>query len=160
MSQAFVKEGDASDDLPERPISDKPNYVTPSGLADLKRKRDGLAALHDRLAAAKPRDADALKRVERDLRYYEARLGGHILIQRKPPYPAEVLFGATVEVRDEAGIHRYAIVGEDEADPARGLLSWSSPFALALLGSKPGGEVSWESDGRARRCSILSVSYG
>jgi hypothetical protein len=36
MSRAFTKEGDAGDDLPERPVSQGPNYVTPHGLELLR----------------------------------------------------------------------------------------------------------------------------
>ena len=160
MSQAFVKEGDASDDLPERPLSGRPNYVTRAGHDELKRKRDELGERRSKLVARRGQGTDdELKLVERDLRYFEARLGSAILVQRPGAPPQDILFGAQVEVRDASGVHRYVIVGEDEADPAQGKLSWASPLALALMGGKPGDEVSWESPEGPARLSIVSVSY-
>lgn len=160
MSQAFVKEGDASDDLPERPQSDQPNYVTAAGLAELRRRTEELAGRRAELTAHRqPETEAALKLVERDLRYFEARLDTAILVERSGAPPAEARFGAIVEVQDAAGRRRYAIVGEDEADPAQGKLGWSSPLALALVGAKAGDAVSWRVAQGENRLTVVSVAY-
>lgn len=150
MSQAFVKEGDASDDLPERPVSEEPNYVTPQGLRELRERVSALLERRKTAAAELERKA-----AERDLRYYQARLESAIVVDHREGAPEDVRFGAEVEVRDQAGLKRFAIVGEDEAEPARGKLAWSSPLALALLGARPGDAVDF-GDGRL---SVVSVRY-
>ena len=58
-----------------------------------------------------------------------------------PEDAAEVHFGSTVTIeRNDGRRQTYRIVGEDEADPAHGTLSYVSPVAQALMG-KPVGEV-------------------
>lgn len=151
MSVAFTKEQDgesAAADLPDRPLSPHPNLVTP----------DGLAALDMALAAAKAAfsaaqageiqtDRTAMARATRDLRYFGARRASAQLIQ--PVKDGAVRFGASVTFEREDGRRQtYRIVGEDQADPARGSVSYISPLAQALLGKAlgdlaavPGGEV-------------------
>ena len=55
--------------------------------------------------------------------------------------PDEVAFGTRVTIIRDGPTITYQIVGEDEADPARGLLNWASPLATALLGGQVGDEV-------------------
>jgi transcription elongation factor GreB len=72
----------------------------------------------------------------------------------------QVFFGATVTVQDEAGAtDSYAIVGIDEADPARGRISWISPLARALLKAREGEAVRCQIPGGTRELEILSVRY-
>jgi transcription elongation factor GreB len=126
MSGAFTKEGDAADDFPERPIPDRPNYVTEAGLAAL---RQAVADLLVRRAHA----ADK-KLIDRDLRYFEARVDSAILVKHASP-PPDARFGAVVTLDDGRTV---SIVGEDEAEPEKGKLAWSSPLASVLIGLKPG----------------------
>jgi transcription elongation GreA/GreB family factor len=139
MSRAFVKE-DANPDgdaLPERAISPHPNYVTAEGLAliDAELVRLGLA-----LAEA-DEDRAARAGVERDLRYWRVRRATAEVIA-PPADNAEVRFGARVTIEREDGRRQtWRIVGEDEADPARGTLSYVSPLAAALIGRGVGDVV-------------------
>ena len=149
MSQAFRKEGDAPEESPERPVPQGPNYVTPAGLAALEEKARALAAR--RPAAGE----DERRAIDRDLRYCEARLSSALLVDNSRNPPPDVRFGARVETREGETTRRYAIVGQDEADPARGLLSWSSPLAMALLGAKAGDKVPFGDE----TLEVLSVSY-
>lgn len=153
MSQAFTKEGDAADDFPEKPVSDRPNYVTSAGLAELEAQGKALARRRAKLS----QDDPSRKLVERDLRYVQARLASAILVPPPPADIKEARFGCVVEVEEGGARRRYAIVGEDEADPAAGKLAWSSPLALALMGAKAGDAVSWESPSGARRLDVVSV---
>jgi len=58
------------------------------------------------------------------------------------PEPGRVQFGVTVEIEREDGRRqRFRIVGEDEADPARGSVSYVSPLARAVLGRRVGDAV-------------------
>ena len=139
MSRAFVKEdaGDGGDGLPDRPVSPHVNYVTPEGLALIDAK---LARLQDELAAAGD-DRAAQARVQRDLRYWRARHASAEVV-RPPADPSEVRFGATVTIRREGGrTQTFRIVGEDEADPARGSLAYVAPLAGALMGKRVGDVI-------------------
>jgi transcription elongation GreA/GreB family factor len=140
MSRAFTKEpdgDDVADDLPERPVSSHPNYVTAEGLAAIEAE---LARLQTELAAAGG-DRGARARVERDLRYWRSRRASAEVI---PPTSDadEVRFGSTVRIaRDDGRQQTWRIVGEDEADPAKGTLSYVAPLARALVGKRIGNTV-------------------
>jgi transcription elongation GreA/GreB family factor len=142
MSRAFVKEeegGEAFEDLPDRPISPHPNFVTPEGLALMEAE---LARLHEEHAAAQAaEDKIALAKTSRDLRYWTARRASAQVIQ--PPEDAsDVHFGSTVTIeRDDGRRQTFRIVGEDEADPAKGTISYASPLARALTGKGIGETI-------------------
>ena len=141
MSKAFTKEpegGDVYDDLPDRPISPH-NLVTPKGLEMIEAE---LARLHQEHAEAHDADDRALlAKINRDLRYWTSRRAtAHVM---EPPTDAtEVHFGSTVTIlRDDGRRQTYRIVGEDEADPSAGTLSYVSPVAQALMGKAIGDVV-------------------
>ena len=143
MSVAFTKEEDneaAAAFLPERPISPHPNWVTARGLAELDAE---LAAAKEAVAAAQgnadlKNDRSAMARAMRDLRYFTARRASAEL--REPDgEPGVVAFGRTVRFqRDDGRTQSFRIVGEDEADAAKGSVSHVSPIARALLGKRVG----------------------
>jgi transcription elongation GreA/GreB family factor len=141
MSRAFVKDGDGDgiEPLPDRPISPHPNLVTPEGLALIERN---LAEAQERHAAAfKAEDRAAQAAAARDLRYWSARRASAQVV-KPPAAPQEAAFGATVTIlRDDGRRQTWRIVGEDEADPAKGTLSYVSPVARALLGKQVGDVV-------------------
>lgn len=142
MSRAFVREtegGEAFEDLPDRAISAHANLVTSSGLARIDRD---IAALQQRLADAQAADDKAeVARASRDLRYWSRRRSTAELIP--PPQDAsQVRFGSRVTIeRDDGRTQTYRIVGEDEADPAQGSISYVSPLARALMGKQVGDVV-------------------
>jgi transcription elongation GreA/GreB family factor len=164
MSRGFVKEDDlehAGTDLPERPISALPNYVTASGLMQLELNAKALST--ERLNIAHLKDDQAamqkLAVIERDLRYVSARLKTAIL--STPPENSElVLFGATVTVENEAGEPNiFIIVGDDEADIKLNKVSWSSPIAKALIKQKVGDIVVWSRPAGNITLEIIKISY-
>lgn len=138
MSRAFVKEiDDVAEALPERPISAHPNYVTPSGMARIEAETARITAE----MAARQGDRDATARLARDLRYWNARRASAELIPASPDHD-EVRFGSAVTIRDAAGrVRTWRIVGEDEADPAVGTLSYVAPLSRSLIGKAIGEEV-------------------
>lgn len=142
MSRAFVRELDGvdlRDDLPDRPVSEHPNLVTAQGLAAISAAAETAQA--DLLAARRDDDADAAARALRDLRYWQLRKSTAELMPQ-PPDTARVHFGSTVTLeRDDGRRLRYRIVGEDEADPTRGTLSYVAPLARAVLGREVGDLV-------------------
>lgn len=141
MSRAFVKEGDGAEiaDLPDRPISPHPNLVTRRGLVLIEAETARLrTALADARAAE---DRAAMTAASRDLRYWTARRASAELVP--PAGDAEIVrFGLRVTLkRDDGRTQSFRIVGQDEADPAQGLLSYVSPLARALLGKQLGDVV-------------------
>ncbi len=164
MSRGFVKEDDlehAGTDVPERPISAQPNYVTANGYALLQAESQKLDIARRALEANKdaPSGQEQLAIINRDLRYISARLESALLT--KPDAASEqVLFGATVAVEDEEGVqHTYAIVGEDEADIKANKVSWTSPLAKALIGHKIGESVIWQRPAGNANLEIIKITY-
>ena len=165
MSRGFVKEDDlelAGTDLPERPISEHPNYVTPTGLAQLAAEVEALSDEHAALSPQKedPIVSQKLAVIERDLRYFETRLEQAILVEPTQDAPISVVFGTTVVVEDEEGEqHTFQIVGEDEADIHANKVSYVSPLAKALIGHKVGETVNWVRPAGNTTLEILEIKH-
>jgi len=72
-----------------------------------------------------------------------------------------VKFGATVKLVDEDTDEErtYQIVGEPEADIARGKLNIKSPLARALIGKDEGDSVEVRTPGGEKGYEILSIDY-
>jgi transcription elongation GreA/GreB family factor len=165
VNRAFVKDPDetgAPEPLPERPQSPHTNYVTPVGLRQLQVLQAELEDQRQRLlGAGKQATPQDLALVQRDLRYVTERLGRAVLVAPGGGSPHRVHFGATVEVSDEAGtIQTFTIVGEDEADPAQGKLSWVSPLAKALLNAELGELVKWRRPAGPQELEIVDIRPG
>lgn len=165
MSRGFVKEDDlelAGTDLPERPISAHVNYVTPAGLQQLQQAVKALEAdrLHFSARKEDPNAQQKLAEIDRDLRYFVARLETAQLVDPVQQSQHTVLFGATVTVEDELGAQQaYQIVGEDEADIAQHKVSYVSPVAKALLGRKVGDTTVWQRPAGPLSLDILDIKY-
>ena len=131
MSRAFVKETAESAAPPERMVEDGPNPVTPQGMAQI----DGHVA---RIEQAMQSEANVLLRetMARDLRYWTIRKSTAELVT--PSADGRVAFGSTVTVARKGRRQSFRIVGVDEADAAKGLISFRAPLARAVLGAKPG----------------------
>ncbi len=140
MSRAFVKEVEHEiDDLPDRPVSTHPNLVTAEGLAAIERALGRFEAANK--AAVAKKDRTAMAATQRELRYWNARRSSAKVVKPEAD-KSKVHFGATVTVRRHDGrAQRFRIVGEDEAEPARGTISYVSPLARAMLGGMVGDEV-------------------
>jgi transcription elongation GreA/GreB family factor len=141
MSRAFVREQDDTfvEELPDRPISPHQNDVTEAGLAQIEQAAEKARA--EVAAAQDSGDRNELARAKRDLRYWSARQAtAHVV--RAPTDHSVVHFGNTVTiVRDDGRRQVFRIVGEDEADPAKGSISHVAPLARSLLGKKVGDTV-------------------
>jgi transcription elongation factor GreB len=160
MSKAFTREdvatqddGDDDLELPPLPAGTR-NYMTPGGFARLKaeldqlvgRERPELVATVAWAASNGDRSENGdylygkkrLREVDRRIRFLIKRLDQAEVVDPAAPRDAEaaerVYFGATVTIRDRRGAERrLSIVGIDEADTAKGHVSWISPVARALL---------------------------
>jgi transcription elongation GreA/GreB family factor len=144
LSVAFTKEESAETAaetlLPDRPISPHPNLVTATGLKALERQLQEAREAYE--AAQKTEDVNERRRLSaipfRDLRYFSERVRTAQLV----PDPASsdvVAFGSTVTFsRADGRVQTYRIVGEDEADPKAGSISFVSPVARSLMGKAVG----------------------
>jgi transcription elongation GreA/GreB family factor len=139
MSRAFVKESDSVEELPDKLISDHRNLVTTDGLSAIEAE---VVRLQDELAEAqRASDRDGIQRASRDLRYWSQRLGS-AEVQPAPTDLSVVSFGVVVTLeRDDGRVQKFRIVGEDEANPSAGSISYVSPLAQALMGKAVGDTV-------------------
>ena len=137
MSRAFVKESAESAPPPERMVADGPNPVTPEGY-------EKIAAEVARLEDALKSETNVLLRetLARDLRYWTVKKASAQIAP--PPEGAAVAFGSRVTLTRNGKTQTLRIVGEDEADPARGLVNWRSPIAQAVIGAEDGDEIAME----------------
>ena len=140
MSVAFTKEDSAETAaetmLPDRPVPDGPNLVTEAGLAALEAQLAEARAAYDHAMAID--DVNERRRQAaspfRDLRYFTDRLRT-AQVMPVPEQTDSVAFGSLVTFEREDGrVQTYRIVGEDEADPKAGTISFASPVARALIG--------------------------
>lgn len=144
MSVAFTKEESAETAaetlLPDRPVSPHPNLVTEAGLKALELQLREAREAYD--ATSTIEDVNERRRQAagplRDLRYFAERLHTAQLVAA-PASTDTVAFGSTVTFsRDDGRVQTYRIVGEDEADPKAGSISYVSPVARILMGKAVG----------------------
>jgi len=144
VSVAFTKEDSAETAsetlLPDRPISPHPNLVTATGLKALQLHLQQAQEAYEATQAIE--DVNERRRQGalplRDMRYFAARVRTAELVA-DPTSTGTVAFGSTVTFRREDGrVQTYRIVGEDEADPKAGMISFVSPVARLLIGKAVG----------------------
>lgn len=151
MSVAFRRESDEEHKEPrfELPIPVGPNLVTARGLALIEAKVAELKALAD-----SETDEARLAETKRTLRYWNTRLATARPVP--PPAADEVGFGCRVHFRQEGSERRIDIVGDDEAEPAAGLISFSAPLARALIGAGVGDLVDFA--GRPEALEVVAIA--
>ena len=147
MSVAFTKEDSAETAsetlLPDRPVSPHPNLVTEAGMKALESGLHGAREAYE--AAQQIEDVNERRRQAatplRDARYFAARVRTAQVVGN-PASTDIVAFGSTVTFRrDDGRVQKYRIVGEDEADPKAGSISFVSPVARSLIGKAVGDVV-------------------
>jgi transcription elongation GreA/GreB family factor len=148
MSRAFVKETAESAAPPERMVDDGPNLVTPEGLAQIETH---IA----RIEASMTTEANVLLRetLARDLRYWEIRKSTAEVVA--PSTDGTVAFGSTVIISRKGRTQTFRIVGVDEADASKGLISFRSPLAQAILGARLGDII--EAPGALGEINIADI---
>jgi transcription elongation GreA/GreB family factor len=133
MSVAFRRESDEEHLEPkfERPIPAGPNLVTARGLRLIAERIAELEA-----SIAKAQDPANIASLQRDLRYWQTR---QVTAELAPtPSGAKVEFGTEVTFKLNGKTRTLRIVGDDEAAPAEGLISFNAPLSRALLGALEG----------------------
>ena len=164
MSRAFIKENDlehAGIDIPERPISLEKNYVTPTGLDNLKKRLDDLDKERQSFVGNDNSNITQKKmRIERDIRYLSARLKSAILVNPLTQNKEIVLFSARVEVLTENNKKQYfQIVGEDEENIKENKISYLSPLSKLLIGCHISDEVFWNKPSGNEILTITNIYY-
>jgi transcription elongation GreA/GreB family factor len=160
LSVAFTKEESAETAsetlLPDRPISPHPNLVTEAGLQALQTQLREAREAYE--AAQAIEDVNEKRRQSavplRDVRYLTERLRTAQVVP-DPTSTATVAFGSTVTFsRADGRVQTYRIVGEDEADPKAGTISFVAPVAKSLIGKSVGDVVG----AGAQEIEILSIA--
>lgn len=166
MSKAFTKE---SDDSPDESVLPRPslppgvtNYITPEGAQHLQAQLAALVeqkrAVLDETSAPDPTRSGDIRRLEGQIRQMQSILNSVVVTQPAAKDSERVAFGSTVTTRQANGAEiTYRIVGVEETDFERGLISWRSPLARALLSKRPGDEVRFVSPTGIQILRILSV---
>jgi transcription elongation factor GreB len=178
MSKAFTKESSDADeeaDVPEPAAPGGKNYITPEGFVRLQEERKRLveaerpevvkvvswaAALGDRSENADYQyGKKRLREIDRRVRFLIKRLEAAEVVRSSGRDSDQVFFGAQVLMRTKEGERTVRIVGVDEVDPARGLISWISPVAKALLKARAGDTVIVRTPAGEEKLEILEVTY-
>ena len=151
MSVAFRREGDDEHLEPkfELPIPPGPNLVTARGLQQIQAK---ITELEDRLQTLSEEPDIAATR--RDLRYWQTRWATAEPVDA--PDGRQVAFGTTVTIRMNGKDRAITIVGDDEASPATGLLSFSAPLCRAIMDAQVGDFLDFA--GKPDAIEILSIA--
>ncbi len=181
MNKAFVREGDGDDDEELEPALKLPagtrNYITPAGHARLKdelehlvkRERPQVVEVVAWAASNGDRSENGdyiygkrrLREIDRRIRFLTKRLElAEIVDPLRQGDNDQVFFGARITVAEADGLENtYTIVGVDEADVTRGRISWISPLARALIKSREGDTVRFQSPVGIREIDIVEVVY-
>jgi len=178
MSKAFTKEdNDAPDEeleAPQVPTGGK-NYISAAGFARLQAERRELVEVERpevvKTVAWAASNGDRsengdyiygkrrLREIDRRVRFLIKRLENAEVVQSAGRDTDQIFFGATVRVRSAAGERTVTILGLDEVDPARGIVSWVSPIAKALIKAREGDIVTLRTPSGEEKLEILEVSY-
>ena len=134
MSRGFVKEGDQEDVPMILPRAFLPsgvtNYVTPEGLRLL---HDEMESLKEEWTAAGSNYVTK-NYLDAKMRLLSERISSAVVVDTTKANPDVVSFGMYVRYNDKT----IRIVGVDEADASKGLISFISPIAKSLIGKKKG----------------------
>ena len=164
MSRAFVKEPDgdqAETDLPVRPQSKHPNYITMKGLEKQKAYLNDLISECSILKTSNTlADKNKIKSLNADITYLKQRVKSAIPVKVEAQEGKDIRFGATITLVDENNTkYKFTIVGQDEVDTENGLISWVSPLATALIGKQLGDVIVWTRPVGALELEIEEFKY-
>jgi len=180
MNKAFVRESDSDDEEELEPALKLPagtrNYITPAGHARLKneleelvkRERPKVVEIVAWAASNGDRSENGdyiygkrrLREIDRRVRYLTRRLDEVKVVREAPADHGKVYFGAWITLEDEDGkALRYRIVGPDEFDVAKGLISMDSPVARAVLGKRLDDEIRVHTPAGEREYVVTAIEY-
>ncbi len=157
-------------------MASRGGYITPEGMRRLEAEAEHLWTVERPRVTAEVTAAAAqgdrsenaeyiygkkrLREIDRRLRFLGKRIESLTVVRADPSQQGRVFFGAWITLEDEAGAEqRYRIVGPDEFDVARGLISVESPMARALLGKQEGDEVTVRRPKGDADFTIVAIDY-
>ena len=102
-----------------------------------------------------------LREIDRRIRFLTKRIEcAEIVDPLRQGDNDQIYFGARVTIADADGTENtYTIVGVDETDVSRGHISWISPLARALIKSREGELIRFQSPVGVREIEIVEVRY-
>jgi transcription elongation factor GreB len=165
MSRGFVKEGDQEEVpmVPRRAFLPEgvPNFVTPAGLEQLLAEREALISEKEELTIANENEKRiAQNLINAKLQLLNSRIADARVLDPKDQPRDEVTFGATITIKNvmSAKTQTFQIVGVDEADIAKGKISFISPLARALLNRKSGQRITIRREREEIVYEIMEIS--
>ncbi|MET3722916.1 transcription elongation factor GreB [Sphingomonas trueperi] len=158
-------------------MNDRPNYITPAGYAALKAEYDQLFGqerpkLVETISWAagngdRSENGDyiygrkRLREIDRRLGFLARRMkAAKVVDPSRQEDRSGVFFGACVTIADEDDNHRtLTLVGDDEADAAKGLVGWNAPLARALRGARIGDLRRVTLPAGEREYEVMAITY-
>jgi len=167
--------------FPKRRVSDAlkvrdegPVYLTPEGLKSLQERLTRLkkalpdyiqetqrtAAFGDRSDNAEYKEAKSiLRRTHRQILSIEDRLKRAVTIASGRNAKGTVQLGSTVALESKGGVRNtFRILGPQETDPAKGIISQQSPLGAALINHKEGDQVAIPTANGSKEYRIIEIS--
>jgi transcription elongation factor GreB len=153
-----------------------PRYITPEGFRRIAEEhariwtveRPRIVAEVEAAAALGDRSENAeyiygkrkLRELDRRLRFLSQRMDALTVIEPKPHPGGRAFFGAWVTVEADDGEERtYRLVGPDEFDVARGLISVDAPLGRALLGKREGDLALVQRPAGAVELTVVGIAW-
>jgi transcription elongation factor GreB len=178
MSKAFTKEETEAPEeeleAPAVPAGSK-NYISPAGFARLEAELRELVEVERpevvKTVAWAASNGDRsengdyiygkkrLREIDRRVRFLIRRLENAEVVRSSGRDTDQVFFGARVKVKGGREVREITILGLDEVDPRRGVVSWISPIAKALIKAREGDSVTLRTPAGEEKLQILEVSY-
>ena len=166
MSRGFIKEDDQEEVpiVPQRAFlpDGVPNFVTPAGMEQLLAEKQMLIREREDLGVANENEKRiAVNFINSKLNLLNDRIAEARVVDPKGEPQDEIRFGARVTLKNEGSgtIQTFQIVGVDEADIAKGKISFISPLAKALINKKSGNRVTLKRDRGEVVFGIMNISY-
>jgi len=166
MSRGFVKEGDQEEVpmVPQRAYLPEgvPNFVTRKGLEQLLAEKEALIREKEKLNVTSENEKRiALNLINAKLQLLSNRIAEARVVDPEEQTHNEIMFGATVTLKTEATgkTQSFQIVGVDEADIAKGRISFISPVARALISKKVGDRITLKRDRADIVFEIIEIAY-
>jgi len=101
-----------------------------------------------------------LREIDKRIRFLTSRIEDAVVVNPEEISSLKVQFSATVTTEDESGVEKkYSIVGVDETNPSKGLISWKSPIGRSLIGKEEGDEIQVRTPNGLLELEIIKVEY-
>jgi len=158
-------------------VTDRPNYITPSGYRALREEYEALFGserpkLVETISWAagngdRSENGDyiygrkRLREIDRRIGFLSRRMkDARVVDPAEQPDRARIWFGATVTLADEQDNERVVtLVGEDETDSSNGRISWNSPIGRAVRGAAVGDVRRIQLPGGERELEVVAIEY-